>query len=184
MTVIVVAKFPSVAAVFMACTASVLLLILARIIFSFMRLWSCPLARTEGQEKGSSLLSLSTSSFSKPWSSSLQWNTLPVSLPFTLRMPEKASAEVGTGVGVGLSQKRPETLPVAIWQPRRSGPQFQPPPPALYENPVPLSMAKIIMSRHTFRRPNPNRPRRISAASSSRPAAPPQTPSRLLHSIA
>ncbi|KAF9224890.1 hypothetical protein BS17DRAFT_701968 [Gyrodon lividus] len=183
MTVLVVAKFPSVAAVFMACIASVLLLVLARISFVLIRLWSWPVHRPEGQGKEYPLLSLPSLSFPRPWSNSLQWNTLPVSLPFTLRMPEKPSPEVGNGVGVGLSQKRTE-LPVANWHSRRPRPQFQPPPPALFENPVPLSMAKIIMSRHTFRRPNPNRARRTSISSSSRPTVPPQTPSHLYHSIA
>jgi len=36
---------------------------------------------------------------------------------------------------------------------RPTSPTFQPPPPAIYESQVPLSMAKMIMSRHTFRRP-------------------------------
>ncbi|KIK76820.1 hypothetical protein PAXRUDRAFT_168675 [Paxillus rubicundulus Ve08.2h10] len=182
MTVLVAAKFPSVAAVLMACIASVLLLVLARIVFALMRLSSCPMSRPEGQEKESRLVSLSTFSFSGPWSHSLNWNTLPVSLPFILCVPEKPSPEAGNVVDVGLSPKRPETLPVANWYSRCPGPQFQPPPPALYENPVPLSMAKIIMSRHTFRRPNPNRPRRTSIAS-SQPTSP-QSPSRLYHSIA
>ncbi|KAH7883029.1 hypothetical protein F5I97DRAFT_166673 [Phlebopus sp. FC_14] len=160
MTVLVVANFPSVAAVFMASAASLLVLVLARIIFLCMRLWSCPLTPAEGHEKSAFFLSLSSKSFG----SSLQ-----------------PSREVGTGIGVGLSQKRSEALPIATWKPRRSGPQFQPPPPALYESPVPLSMAKMIMSRHTFRRPNPNRPRRASLVSASRST--PQTPSRLFHSL-
>ncbi|KDR80890.1 hypothetical protein GALMADRAFT_135978 [Galerina marginata CBS 339.88] len=49
---------------------------------------------------------------------------------------------------------------------RRQGPAFEHPLPALYNTEVPVSMAKMIMSRHTFRRPasrpppvrNPNAP--------------------------
>ncbi|KAF9238063.1 hypothetical protein BU15DRAFT_75459 [Melanogaster broomeanus] len=186
MTVLVVAKFPSIAAVFMACTASVLLLVVARIMFALVRLWSCPIAHPEGQEKESSLLSLCSLSFSKPWRNSLQWNTLPVALPFALRIPEKPSPEAGNDVGATLQQKRPETLSVMrtgkhVVQDHNSSHLVT---PTLYESPVPLSMAKIIMSRHTFRRPNPNRSRRTSLASSSRATTPPQTPSRLYHSIA
>ncbi|KAG9308333.1 hypothetical protein JVU11DRAFT_12097 [Chiua virens] len=181
MSVLIPAKFPSISSIFMAAAASILLLFVARILFSLMRLWSCPILRPEAQEKESSLRFLFFTT--KPWGSSLQWNTLPVSIPFSLTIPEKHSPEVGNGAGVSLSQKRSQILPVVNWRPR-TAPQFQPPPPALYENPVPLSMAKMIMSRHTFRRPNPNRPRRSSTASPSRPTSPPQTPSRLYHSIA
>jgi len=179
MSVLVPAKFPSLSVVFMAAAASVLLLFVARILFLLMRLWSCPMVRPESQEKENPLFAVSF--VSKPWGRSLQWNILPVSLPFTLTLPEKPSPEVGNGVGMGLSRK--PMLPIVNWH-RRTGPQFQPPPPALYENPVPVSMAKMIMSRHTFRRPNPNRPRRSSTASASQPTSPPQTPSRLYHSIA
>ncbi|KAG6380233.1 hypothetical protein JVT61DRAFT_8325 [Boletus reticuloceps] len=175
MSVLVPAQFPSLSAVFMAAAASVLLLFIARILFLLMRLWSCPI-RTESEQKENTYGRYSAH-VSNPWGRSLQWNILPVSLPFTLALSEKPSAEVGSG----LAQKRSQTLPVVNWQPR-ARPQFQPPPPALYETPVPLSMAKIIMSRHTFRKPN--RPRRPSTASSPWPTSPPQTPSSLYHSIA
>ncbi|KAN0094598.1 hypothetical protein V8E55_002885 [Tylopilus felleus] len=145
MSVLVPAKFPSLSAVFMAAAASVLLLFVARILFLLMRLWSCPMVRPESQDKEIPLRSLAF--FANPWGRSLQWNILPVSLPFTLTLSEKPSSEVGNGVGVGLAHKRGQMLPVVNWRPR-IGPQFQPPPPALYENPVPLSMAKMIMSRH------------------------------------
>lgn len=180
MSVLVPTKFPSVAAVMLACVASLVCLLLARILYSFMRLWSCHSLSAASDEKTlawSSLFSL-TSTWTS-WSRSLQC-ALPASLPFSLTVPEKPSPEVGTGAGVGLSHKRLEFLP-GNWQLCRPGPQFQPPPPAVYQNPAPLSMAKLIMSRHTFRRPNPNRPRKLSTASSSRP---PQPTSRLFHSIA
>lgn len=124
MSVLVPAKFPSLSAVFMAAAASILLLLVARILFSLMRIWSCPIIRPESQEKESQLLSLSI--VAKHWGRSLQWNTLPASLPFTLTFPEKPSSQVGNGVSVALSQKRSQMLPVVNWQPR-TGPQFQPP---------------------------------------------------------
>lgn len=176
MSVLVPTKFPSVAAVMLACMASLFCLLLARILYTFMRFWSCHALSTASDDKTPALSSLL--SLSNTWRQSLQ-RALPASLPFSLTIPEKPSPEVGTGAGVGLSLKRLESL--GNWQLRRPGPQFQPPPPAVYQNPAPLSMAKLIMSRHTFRRPNPNRPRRLSTASSSRP---PQPTSQLFHSIA
>ncbi|KAL4071716.1 hypothetical protein V8B97DRAFT_1500398 [Scleroderma yunnanense] len=176
MSVLVVAKFPSVAAVFMALAASVLLLLVARILFSLMRLWSCPLARSDNPEK---LSTFSLFFFPNPRTTPQLWSS-PASLPFTLRMTEKMPPPAGSSVSV--PSKR--SLLVPRWHTRTPGPQFQPPPPALYENPVPLSMAKLIMSRHTFRKPNPNRPRRSSITSPKQSMSPPQTPSRLYHSIA
>ncbi|KAF8558674.1 hypothetical protein OG21DRAFT_1519754 [Imleria badia] len=124
MSVLVPAKFPSLSSVFMAAAASVLLLFVARILFLLMRVWSCPMIRPESQEKEHPLRNLTF--ISNPWGRSLQWNILPVSLPFTLTLPEKPSPEVGNGVGVGLVQKRGQMLPLVNWHPR-TGPQFQPP---------------------------------------------------------
>ncbi|CAA7265237.1 unnamed protein product [Cyclocybe aegerita] len=45
-----------------------------------------------------------------------------------------------------------------ISQGRRPGPAFETPLPALYQSEVPVSMAKMIMSRHTFRRPTSRPP--------------------------
>lgn len=177
MSVLVPTKFPSVAAVMLACVASLVCLLLARILYSFMRLWSCHSLSTASHQKAPAWFSLL--SLTDTWSRSLQ-RALPASLPFSLTIPEKPSPEVGTRAGVGLSHKRLESFP-GNWQVYRPGPQFQPPPPAVYQNPAPLSMAKLIMSRHTFRRPNPNRPRKLSTASTSRP---PQPTSQLFHSIA
>ncbi|KAI6015121.1 hypothetical protein F5J12DRAFT_904438 [Pisolithus orientalis] len=165
MSVLVVAKFPSVAAVLMALTASFFLLLLAHCMFSFMQLWSCPLTSPRKPRENAH------GSF---------WNA-PTSLPFTFRLPEKTPQPENN---IDALPRRSVSLPVVSWQPRTPGPRFQPPPPALYENPMPLSMAKLIMSRHTFRKPNPNRPRRTSVTSSKRPMSSPQTPSRLYHSIA
>lgn len=176
MSVLVVAKFPSVAAVLMALTASFFLLLLAHCMFSFMQLWSCPLTSLGNQEK---MRMVPLSLFPK-LRTPQQWNA-PTSLPFTFRLPEKTPQPENN---IDALPRRSVSLPVVSWQPRTPGPRFQPPPPALYENPMPLSMAKLIMSRHTFRKPNPNRPRRTSVTSSKRPMSSPQTPSRLYHSIA
>lgn len=123
MSVLVPTKFPSVAAIMLACIASLVCLLLARILYSFMRLWSCHSLSTTADEKTpawSSLLSLTNT-----WSRSLQ-RALPASLPFSLTIPEKPSPEVGTGAGVGLSHKALESLP-GNWQLCRPAPQFQPP---------------------------------------------------------
>ncbi|KAG8216103.1 hypothetical protein J3R82DRAFT_8104 [Butyriboletus roseoflavus] len=124
MSVLVPAKSPGLSAVFMAAAVSILLLFVARILFLFVRLWSRPTVRPESQEKASSSLSMSFVSNSR--GRSLHWNTLPASLPFALTLSEKPSSRVGNGVGVGLSHKRSQSLPVIVWQPR-TGPQFQPP---------------------------------------------------------
>ncbi|PPQ86968.1 hypothetical protein CVT26_007647, partial [Gymnopilus dilepis] len=47
----------------------------------------------------------------------------------------------------------PPSPPPQMQQIRRPGPAFDHPLPALYDSREPISMAKMIMSRHTFRRP-------------------------------
>jgi hypothetical protein len=91
-----------------------------------------------------------------------------VNLPVTLTAPA-SSAVVGHGVGLnGAVLEKPMSPPI------RSGPTFEQPLPAIYQSKEPLSMAKLIMSRHTFRRPSQSQrvslPRRSTApASGSRP---------------
>ncbi|KAH7910399.1 hypothetical protein BJ138DRAFT_1008912 [Hygrophoropsis aurantiaca] len=177
MSVLVATKFPSVAAVFLACAASILLLFLARIAYAFMRIYWSPIATSATGEKVDNALSKPLWSWTKAWNPSWSMPLSSVSLPFTLILDEESSTQVGAGIGVGL--RRSDTLPVN-WK-RRQGPQFQPPLPALYENPMPLSMAKIIMSRHTFRRPNPNRPRRMSTVSNRPPIQLQTQPTSRLH---
>jgi hypothetical protein len=116
MSVLVPTKFPSVAAIMLACIASLFLLLLARIMYAFMRLWSCPPMSTTSDEKTrawSSLLSLSNT-----WSRSLR-SALPTSLPFSLTILEKPSPEVGTGAGIGFSPKRLESQPGSQFQSHR-----------------------------------------------------------------
>jgi len=89
------------------------------------------------------------------WRSNIRWEGLPqLSLPVSLSVSdnEMVGASVGKGMGVGMELMKHE------WQSRRLKPAFDAPPPALYQSQAPLSMAKIIMSRHTIRRPG-NKPR-------------------------
>ncbi|TFK61441.1 hypothetical protein BDN72DRAFT_460131 [Pluteus cervinus] len=78
------------------------------------------------------------------------WESLPVSLPVSLRATETHNRVIGQGVGVSVRN--------AMQSVRRGAPIFEGPVPAIYQTEVPVSMAKMIMSRHTFRRPNGARP--------------------------
>jgi len=118
---------------------------------------------------------------------SFKWDGLPVSLPvsFAVCDPQAISAAVGTtnparldvGVGAGIGAGFGVGVAVGLpsgaqsiklnWQTRRQGPAFEHPLPAIYQQ-APVSMAKMIMSRHTYRRPNPNRFQRSSSAPPSR----------------
>ncbi|KAJ3575668.1 hypothetical protein NP233_g949 [Leucocoprinus birnbaumii] len=76
------------------------------------------------------------------------WESLPT-LPVSLKLNENDMK--GRGVGFVPPSQRPAAQP---WQPgRRSGPAFEHPPAAMYQTEEPVSMAKMIMSRHTFRKP-------------------------------
>ncbi|KAF8064981.1 hypothetical protein FPV67DRAFT_1500964 [Lyophyllum atratum] len=107
----------------------------------------------------------------------LTWDSLPaVSLPVSLTMAQNDS----NGRGVGMQQKRSQ-VPIQPWQParsRRGGPAFETPLPALYQSEVPASMAKMIMSRHTYRKPT-NRPPARAASPPTRPSSP--TPASSSH---
>lgn len=115
------------------------------------------------------------------------WEGLPVSLPITLTAPLNATT-VGRGVGVtaGIppvlsspprssvaNHARSQSEKPVSWH--RCGPSFEQPVPAIYQSQEPLSMAKLIMSRHTFRRPTPKPPKRSVSV--------PPTPSRPQHMV-
>ncbi|KAJ6569744.1 hypothetical protein DFH09DRAFT_1362940 [Mycena vulgaris] len=85
----------------------------------------------------------------------LSWETLPPPLV------SSASSHVPRAGPV----RRPE--PALAIRPRVETPLL-----AIYESPTPVSMAKMIMSRHTYRRPSPS-PSRASASASSRRARTP-----------
>ncbi|KAF9555847.1 hypothetical protein CPC08DRAFT_118058 [Agrocybe pediades] len=70
----------------------------------------------------------------------VKWDSLP---------PAAAIAERGGWQ----PPSSPQMQQIQRQQTRRQRPSFEQPLPALYESQVPVSMAKMIMSRHTFRRP-------------------------------
>jgi len=95
-----------------------------------------------------------------------------VNLPVTLTAPP-TNAVVGRGIGINGA-----VLAKQMAQPIRSGPVFEQPLPAIYQSKEPVSMAKMIMSRHTFRRPS--HPSQTHSSSSHRRSAslPPVSSSR------
>ncbi|KAF7327016.1 hypothetical protein MKEN_00276500 [Mycena kentingensis (nom. inval.)] len=109
----------------------------------------------------------------------LKWETLPPisladALPITLHPPPPPPIRgryiYRGGRGVGFV-RRPEPAPVSH--------KVEAPLPALYDT-QPASMAKLIMARHTFRRPaspaaqTPAAPRRAPSIQSYRPPSPPE----------
>ncbi|KAJ6569734.1 hypothetical protein DFH09DRAFT_1313523 [Mycena vulgaris] len=89
----------------------------------------------------------------------LSWETLP---PPPASSPQPHVPRAGP-------VRRPE--PALVSRPRAEAPL-----PAIYESPTPVSMAKMIMNRHTYRRPSPS-PSRPSS-SSRRARSPPASVSR------
>ncbi|KAF8646661.1 hypothetical protein AX16_007159 [Volvariella volvacea WC 439] len=109
------------------------------------------------------------------------WESLPA-LPVSLTVPESHNNRV-IGQGVGLmntinrtssrssastpppppppassSTRQQQQNSVHVQSLRRGAPVFDRPLPSIYQTQVPMSMAKIIMSRHTHRRPGAVRP--------------------------
>ncbi|KAE9402720.1 hypothetical protein BT96DRAFT_974132 [Gymnopus androsaceus JB14] len=94
-----------------------------------------------------------------------------VNLPVTLIAPP-TNTVVGRGIGINGA-----VLGKQMSQPVRSGPAFEQPLPAIYQSKEPVSMAKMIMSRHTFRRPShPNQSHTPSSRRST--SLPPPSNSR------
>jgi len=89
-----------------------------------------------------------------------RWEGLPVSAP-VFRSP--VLTEPGTGHPPRTVTPNHPPSPVHI-RTKTPGPAFDHPLPALYETEVPASMAKMIMSRHTIRKPTTPRPPRRSPA--------------------
>jgi len=90
-----------------------------------------------------------------PFSLRLKWDVLPISFSLSTKEP----LLVRTNSGAILSST--DGTPVH-WQVKsgKLGPAFVAPLPAIYQSDVPVSMAKMIMSRHNYRRPTP--PRKVS----------------------
>ncbi|KAJ7219006.1 hypothetical protein B0H12DRAFT_1241485 [Mycena haematopus] len=100
------------------------------------------------------------------WFGVLSWETLPSVHTLTEALPMNLSAPSPalhvrhvsrSGHGVDGIVRRPEA---------RLRPRIEAPLPAIYESKTPVSMAKMIMSRHTYRAPtarrSPSHTRRIS----------------------
>jgi len=108
---------------------------------------------------------------------SWHWDGLHLSLPVSLTIREKDCPETGAGMGVAAAlqtqqtQRPPNQI---VWHARQSprSPTFEAPLPALYDTPVPISAAKLIMARHTFRRPSPPKPKPTRSRSAPPPARP------------
>jgi len=152
--------------VFPGPTALVLCFCLSLILFTAVcyvsRLWALPVP-SGADEKGTRIHDIEASQSNLTgvmtqwaWVWTWQWEGLPLSLPISLSMRdnERVSEGVGKGMGVGV-----ETMKMN-WEVRRSKPTFERPLPALYESTVPLSMAKIVISRQMQRKPPMRQPRR------------------------
>ncbi|KAJ7594118.1 hypothetical protein C8J56DRAFT_428295 [Mycena floridula] len=97
----------------------------------------------------------------------LTWESLP-DCPISLTVSPRDTMGRGVGLGVGVplmgpqkhSLKTPQVPQTAQvnWQPPR-GRQTVQQSTSQYNSQVPVSMAKMIMSRHTFRRPAQPAPR-------------------------
>ncbi|KAH7871445.1 hypothetical protein F5879DRAFT_984590 [Lentinula edodes] len=83
----------------------------------------------------------------RTWSSLLTaWDG--VTWPVSLTVPPPSTA-VGRGVGLNGAVLGKQTS-----QPTRNAPSLNQTLPTIYQSKEPISMAKMIMSRHTFRRPS------------------------------
>ncbi|KAL9709230.1 hypothetical protein Ac2012v2_007584 [Leucoagaricus gongylophorus] len=87
------------------------------------------------------------------------WRNLPA-LPVSFKLNESDMK------GQGVDFVPPQQPIVQPWQPgRRKGPAFEHPLPAMFQSDEPVSMAKMIMSRHTFRKPAQRPPARPKTGS-------------------
>lgn len=158
--------FPSKSSIILSLGLAILLLAICRLVFS----WVTTVVgfRDNSRQKQSSLQA-SDSKASSSWSL-FTFESLPLSLSMSA-----APTSVGQGIGLQKDMRSvsPPQVPQAAqlnWQSQRGGSVDGRPPPSANASQQPLSMAKIIMSRHTFRRPAP--------PSSRRPAALPPSPVR------
>jgi len=145
-------------AILLSLLVSLFLLAVIRAALQFLRSRTSPSLEKQTliQEQPKNIEQQSSSSSSSPtsWGWSLfTWDSLPT-LPISFKVDENNMK----GRGVGLAAQPPPSQP---WQRgRRSGPAFEQPLPAMYQTDVPVSMAKMIMSRHTFRKPTQRPPPR------------------------
>ncbi|KAF8624688.1 hypothetical protein AX17_007019 [Amanita inopinata Kibby_2008] len=111
-----------------------------------------------------------------------RWDNLQVALPVSLTLPRSEvmkGRSIGMGIGVSsigtmsappradddkTQQQTLQQPSLQVWQQtRRAGPAFESPLPAMYQTDVPASMAKMIMSRHTYRKPAQRPPPRTTS---------------------
>jgi len=162
-------SFPSSSSVLFSLLASLVLLAAIRTVVLFLRSQlsserqkKLPLTQEHGQQQPQQKVESGAHTRSSWGWKLLTWGSVPT-LPISLRMPvsEVKSQAVGLGVGVmsNNASKRPGER--QTWQQPRRGPAFEQPLPALYQT-EPASMAKMIMSRHTFRKPTQRPPPRQS----------------------
>jgi len=97
--------------------------------------------------------------------------------------PGEQTSFINEKQGWSSPQTSPRRPPLMSQVGRRSGPAFSRPLPTLYESDIPVSMAKMIMSRHTFRRPSsrppPARSTNTVQIQRKAPLLPPQASSSL-----
>ncbi|KAG6872563.1 hypothetical protein C0995_008836 [Termitomyces sp. Mi166 len=171
-------SLPSNSSILLSLLASIVLLSTVRVVFLHLGnyIGSRPQKQVQAQAEGNAADSPEGSRqhrSSWPWRQ-LSWDSLP-SLPVSLAVPGNESH----GKGVGMQEKRPPQ-PWQTVRGRRGGPMFETPLPALYQSKEPLSMAKMIMSRHTYRRPSsrpPARPMSPPTRTAVPPASSPSLPS-------
>lgn len=111
------------------------------------------------------------------WSLS-SWKAVSVpslSLPLSLAPIDKDSVRRGVGMQGKSETRRHEHWPAP--RVRKGGPTFETPLPALYQS-EPLSMAKLIMSRHTYRKPTGRPPSRLVVPSQKATPSPQPSPSQ------
>ncbi|KAK2460874.1 hypothetical protein APHAL10511_007344 [Amanita phalloides] len=105
-------------------------------------------------------------SFSAPRNSVLQGRpTSPATSQLHIPTPPRTEASQNSSQDQDQDQATQLHRGPSWHQARRAGPAFETPLPAMYQTEVPASMAKIIMSRHTYRRPTPRPPSRSSSPS-------------------
>ncbi|KAL1744914.1 hypothetical protein HDZ31DRAFT_37519 [Schizophyllum fasciatum] len=106
----------------------------------------------------------------------LKWDALPpLNLPVSLTMPRRPTRGVGIGLAPNTSSPQMAEAPLPARSASASQPKRKGSPPSgspIYQSEMPVSMAKIIMSRHTYRRPGTPRPTKRPVTPASAPSSP------------
>lgn len=105
----------------------------------------------------------------------IKWEALsPLNLPLSFTLPRRPTRGAAVGLTPALpapqmAETAPSSRSMAAAQVKRKG---SPSGPPVYQSEAPVSMAKIIMSRHTYRRPGTPRPTKRPAAAAPAPSSP------------